>query len=149
MRMVVTIKPTAETRCYQLIRPGGAAQCFHTSNVMRRMVKYMPMQTGALIKLMQVQTVISTGKIVVQAPQAKYLYYGKVMVNAKTGKGPGYIPNIGYRYRKGTKLRATTRPLKYTTTKHPLAGPFWDRRMWAAEGEAAKAELEAYINGGK
>ena len=142
MRMVVTIKPTAETRCYQLIRPGGAAQCFHTSNV-------MPMQTGALIKLMQVQTVLTTGQIVVQAPQAKYLYYGKVMVNAKTGKGPGYIPNIGYRYRKGTKLCATTRALKYTTTKHPLAGPFWDRRMWAAEGEAAKAELEAYINGGK
>ena len=73
MRMVVTIKPTAEIQCYQLIRPGGAAQCFHTSNVMRRMVKYMPMQTGALIKLMQVQTVLTTGQIVVQAPQAKYL----------------------------------------------------------------------------
>lgn len=149
MKIKVTINPNDQIRCYQLLRPGGAAQCYHTGNVMRRMAKYMPMQTGALMKLMQAQTVLATGKIVVQAPQAKYLYYGKVMVNEKTGKGPGYIPNIGYRYRKGTKLRATSRTLTYSTVKHPLAGPFWDRRMWAAEGEAIRTELEEYLNGGK
>lgn len=147
MKITVKIKPNDQIRCYQLLRPGGAAQCYHTENVMRRMDKYMPKQTGAFIKSMHDQTVVSTGKIVVQAPQARYLYYGKVMVNEKTGKGPGYIPNKGYRYRKGTKLRATTRPLTYTKTFNPLAGSYWDRRLWAAEGKVLTAELEAYING--
>lgn len=125
------------------IDPNGPAQRFHTQNIMRRMVKYMPNVTGTLIKTMVIQ---SSTKIVVDAPQAKYLYYGNRMVNSKTGKGPMWIPKIpGYRWPKGAKLVPTTTPLKYNTTHNPLAGPYWDRRLLENEKDQIIAELEAYI----
>ena len=105
-------------------------------------MKYMPMVTGTLTKTMVIQ---SSTKIVVDAPQAKYLYYGNRMVNSKTGKGPRWIPGVGYRWPKGATLRPTTTPLNYTTTFHPLAGPYWDRRLLENEKDQIIAELKAYI----
>ena len=67
------------------------------------------------------------------------------MVNAATGKGPAYIPNVGYRYRKGTILKATDRPLTYTTSKNPNAGPYWGRRLMAEEGDAMLQDLKNYV----
>ncbi len=124
----------------------GHVQEFHTQNVLNHMVKYMPYKTGQLTKLTRMQTNIRVPEIVTNAPQARYLYHGKVMVNSKTGKGPGYIPGVGLRYHKGTTLKATERPLTYNTTKNPLAGPYWDRRMVVAEGRQMAQELQDYIN---
>jgi len=105
----------------------GSVQAFHTNNVMRRMKKYMPYRTGATIKVMIAQTNIRKPYIILDVPYGKYLYYGKVMV----GKPPKTVTDI---------------PLKYTTTKHPLAGPFWDRRLSAAEGAVLARELQRFIN---
>ena len=41
------------------------------------------------------------------------------------------------------------RPLRYDQNKNPLAGPFWDRRLMAAEGDQIKAELARYIMRGE
>ena len=54
------------------------------------------------------------GFLVQNAGNGKYLYYGKAM----EGKAP---------------KRVTDRPLEYTKTKNPRAGPFWDRALCAAE----------------
>ena len=124
------------------IGPTGSAQLFHTQNIMRRMVKYMPMQTGMFVKQMVVS---SYTEISINAPQARYLYYGKRMVNAATGKGPRWIPGVGYRWPRGAKLVATSEPLNYTTTFHPLAGPYWDKRLVAAEKDVIVQELKDYI----
>ena len=105
----------------------GSVQAFHTQNVLRRLIKYMPYRSGMLIKQAIVQTNINSPYIKVQAPQAKYLYYGHVMV----GKAPKSVTDI---------------PLNYTKTKNPKAGPFWDKALKSAEGTVITRELQNYIN---
>ena len=104
----------------------GSAQAFHTNNVMRRMIKYMPYLTGATIKVMIAQTSIRKPYIILDVPYGKYLYNGKKMVGAPP-------------------KTVTDEPLDYTKTKHPLAGPYWDRRLSAAEGAILARELQNYI----
>lgn len=123
----------------------GDVQQFHTQNVLRRIKKYMPFLTGATYKITAIQTDIRKPMIVTDVPYGKYLFYGKVMVNAKTGKGPALIPGVGYRYKKGTILKETGRPLEYTRTKNPAAGPRWDKALSAAEGAAMAADVERYL----
>lgn len=106
---------------------GGAVQRFHTSNVLRRIIRYMPYRSGMTIKITQLQTNVSQPLIITDTPYAKYLYYGKMMV----GKAPKVL---------------TDKPLEYTLDKNPLAGPFWDRRLAANEGDVIAQELQAYID---
>ena len=110
--------------------------------VIKDTAPFVPALTGSLT----IRTRLDGNKIIYPGPYARFLYYGKVMVNAKTGKGPAFIPGVGYRYRKGTVLRATDRDLNYDTTKNQQAGPFWDRRMMAAEKDQIAHDLQAYIN---
>lgn len=110
--------------------PSGRVQMYHTQNVLRRIQKYMPYRTGMLIKLTAAQTDISKPEIVTIAPQAAYLYYGKVMV----GKAPKTV---------------TDKDLVYTKNKNPLAGPFWDRTLVANEGPALVQDLQDFIDGGQ
>lgn len=105
----------------------GSVQAFHTNNVMRRIIKYMPYRTGATIKIMIVQTNIRKPYLVLDVPHGKYLYHGKKMV----GPAPKSV---------------TDEPLNYTKTKNPLAGPYWDRALSAAEGAVLARELQNYIN---
>lgn len=122
----------------------GDVQRFHTANVSRRIGKYMPHLSGVLeTKLKRIR---NATEIEVLGPYASYQYYGKVMVNAKTGKGPANIPGVGLRYKKGTILKVTDRPLEYTKTHNPKAGPYWDRALVAAEGKAIEADLQRYVD---
>ena len=121
----------------------GDVQMFHTMNVNRRIGKYMPHLSGFLES--KQKRIRSSTEIEVIGPQSKYLYFGKKMVNAKTGKGPALIPGVGYRYRKGTVLKVTDKDLNYTKTHNPLAGPYWDRRMIAAEGKVMQKDLQDFI----
>ncbi len=125
---------------------GGDVQRYHTANVLKRIKRYMPDVSGALYKMTVAQTDINKPEIVTVAPQAGYLYRGKKMVNAKTGKGPALIPGVGYRYRYGTILKATSEPLSYTKTKNPMAGPAWDKALIAHEGDAIVADLQGYVD---
>ena len=142
MRVYFVVPEVSEVVKKLGIDKGGAAQRFHTQNVMRRMLKYMPALTGTLEKLTVIQ---SDTLIVTESPYVQYVYYGNRMVNAATGKGPRWIPGVGWRWPKNAKLIATSDPLHYTTTFNALAGPFWDRRLAQAEGEVIARELERYI----
>ena len=124
----------------------GDVQRFHTNNVLRRIKKYMPYISGSLYKMTVAQTDISKPLIVTKAPQAGYLFIGKKMVNAKTGKGPALIPGVGFRYKRGTILMPTNIPLNYTKTKNPHAGPRWDRTLVAREGKAMVADVQKYVD---
>ncbi len=124
----------------------GHVQMFHTQNVLKRIKRYMPFLTGGLYKITVAQTDIQKPEIVTEAPQAEYLFEGKKMVNAKTGKGPMMIPGVGPRYKKGTILKPTESPLEYTMTKNPKAGPHWDRTLVACEGRVLTADLQRYID---
>lgn len=103
----------------------GDVQRFVTNTINRRITRYMPYRSSALsTKLKHVK---SPTEIEVLGPYARYQYFGKVMV----GQPPKMLTN---------------QPLNYDKTKNPLAGPFWDRRLMAAEGKRIAAEVQRYVD---
>ena len=143
----VDTKPVEAILAKKGLNITGDVQQFHTANVLRRIVKYMPYRTGATIKIMQAQSTVDKPYINLATPYASYIHEGKVMVNAETGSGPPVIPNVGPRWRRGTKLKATDRPLTYTKTKNPEAGPHWGERLMAVEDAAMLQDLKDYVQG--
>lgn len=133
------------------LEPGGKAHRFLMQTVVARIQKYMWRVSGAAIKKMIIATNFDSDKLIMPGPESRMLYHGKVMVNSVTGKGPGVIPDVGPRYRKGTTLKATDRDLNFNTEKNKLAGPEPDKRMMEAEVEIIVREVESYIRyiGGK
>lgn len=125
------------------LQPNGAAQRFLVSECDRYMIPYMPYRSGMQIK----NRYLTADGVVYNGPYARYLYYGKVMVDSETGKGPAHIPDVGYRFRRGAVLKATSRDLEFDKTKNPLAGAFWDRRMWADNRTAILDAVQRYIEG--
>jgi len=126
----IRVNPPAQIIKNHGLDPSGSVQRFHTQNVIRRIQKYMPFRTGTTIKLMIAQSPISEPLIHVDVPYARYLYYGKAM--------KGRAPKV-----------PTDKDLIYTTTKNPQAGPFWDRRLLAAEKDAMRQDLQDYVDRGK
>lgn len=155
-RIRVEMKPVNTIVARLGVNKTGDVQRFVTNEINRRLPRYMPFRTGNLatktkfvgeqVHLVNKRRVISPTEIYIGGPYARYQYYGKVMVNAETGKGPMNIPGVGLRYKEGTKLKATDRDLTYDKGKNPAAGPKWDKALMAAEGDAIAADVQAYIN---
>lgn len=141
----VDVKPVKQIMKRLGVTAQGDVQRFHTANVRRRIQRYMPYRSGAMIKLMIVQSPADEPFIHVDAPQARMLYYGKVMVDPKTGAA-GFLTEYGWRSRKGVPKVASDRDIQYDQTKNPQAGPFWDRRLMAAEGGAMRRDLQDYVD---
>ena len=122
--------------------PRGDVQMFHTQNVLRRILKYMPAKTGMTQKATIAQTNIRKPQIITNTPPAKFLFYGKLMLGDKTGSPFA---------QKGETKHVTDTPLHYNTSMNAAAGPRWDRALQAAEGAALAADLQRYIKrkGGK
>lgn len=141
--VIVRVKPVAKILKDHGLEKDGPVQNYWTGIVNKRITRYMPFKSGALATKLKFQS--GATEITVLGPYARYQYVGKVMVNAKTGKGPAFIPGIGFRYRKGTALKVTERPLNYDTSKNPYAGDEWDKRLIANEKDAMIADLMKYI----
>lgn len=124
-RIHVEMKPVNTILTRLGLGKNGDVQMFLTNTVNRRITRYMPYRSSALST--KLKFIKSPTEIEVLGPYARYQYYGKVMV----GKPPKTV---------------TDRPLKYDKTKHPMAGPLWDRRMMAAEGAQIKAEVQEYVD---
>ena len=134
----------------QLIRdkglaPDGDVQRFHTQNVLKRIKRYMPYVSGATYKITVAQTDINKPEIVTNTPYAKYLFYGKKMIDPKINAS-GFLTPEGWRSRRGSVKVLTAENLKYNKTKNPAAGPRWDRALVAAEGKTLVADLQSYID---
>ncbi len=101
-------------------------------SAMKDTVPFVPMDTGSQVA----RTRVIGNQIVYEGPYARYLYYGKVMVDATTGKGPRhYVDKNGnevIRSPFGSKLVPTNRELNISTAAHPRAQSHWF--------EASKAE---------
>ena len=80
---------------------------------------YVPMLTGSL----NARTQVDGGTIIYPGPYARYLYYGKLMVDQNTGSS--YAP------KGGTKV-LTDKNLVFNQASHPQAQDHWF--------EASKAE---------
>ena len=107
------------------------AQIAMTREIDKRIGRYMAYRTGVMSG--KAKRMISPSQILVDTPYARYQYYGNVMVNSKTGKGPRLIPGIGFRWPKGSILKVTGRPLRYDTSKNEKAGPYWDKALMSNE----------------
>ena len=142
-RIRVEMKPIATILTRLGVNKTGDVQMQLTRIINKRITRYMSFRSGALAT--KLKHIKSPTEIEVIAPYSRHQYYGKVMVNSKTGKGPALIPGVGFRYRKGTTLKVTNRDLEYDTTKNPQAGPFWDKRMMAAEKGAIVSDIQAYV----
>ena len=123
----------------------GNVQQFHTANVLKRIKRYMPFVSGMTYKVTVAQTDIKKPEIVTNTPYAKYLFYGKVMVDPKL-RIAGFMTPEGWRSRKNVPKVRTGRALQYNRMKNPNAGPRWDRALSAAEGRAMAADLQRYLN---
>lgn len=124
-RINVEMKPVNTILTRLGVNKTGDVQMQVTNAVNRRITRYMPFRTGMLAT--KSKHINSPTEIEVAAPYARYQYYGKVMV----GSAPKMV---------------TDRDLNYDRTKNPLAGPFWDKRLMAAEGAQIAAEVQEYVN---
>lgn len=83
----------------------------------------------ALTLSMTNRTQVHGNMIIYPDPYARYLYQGKVMVNADTGKGPMKIVGENgvevIRSRYGGKKVETNRDLNIQRTVHPYAQSHW------------------------
>lgn len=123
----------------------GDVQQFHTANVLKRIKRYMPFVSGMTYKVTVAQTDISRPYIITDTPYAKYLFYGKVMVDPKL-RIAGFMTPEGWRSRKNVPKIRTNRDLQYTKTKNRRAGPRWDIAVSTHEGKAMAADAQRYID---
>lgn len=145
-KITLDMKPVNQILKAKGLTAGGDVQRFHTQNVLRRIQKYMPYRSGATIKTMIAQTDISKPEIVLDVPQGRFLYHGKLMVDPVTGAAGFLDANGEWKSRKGVNKIQSDRPITYTKTKNPRAGPYWDRALKAAELSAMQADLQRYVN---
>lgn len=89
--------------------------------ILKDTVPFVPALTGSF----SIRSHVIGNRIVYPGPYARYLWHGKVMVNAATGKGPMNIPEIGYRWPRGAILKPTGRDLKFNTSMHAKAQSHW------------------------
>ena len=114
----------------------GDVQMYQTNNVLNRIEKYLPHRSGNLIQGTHSSTNIRKPLIVTPGPSARFLFHGKLMVSDVTGSAWA---------KKGETKHVVSRPLDYTKTRNPKAGPHWDRALSAAEGPAMAADVQRYI----
>lgn len=143
MRVTVKCKSAEQIiRAHGLDR-NGDVQLAWTRIVDQRISRYMPYRSGALSS--KLKYISGPAEITVRAPYAKYQYYGKVMIDPKINAA-GFLTKDGtWRSRKLVSKVLTDRDLTYDTSKNANAGPYWDRRLVAAEGAAMAQEIGAYI----
>lgn len=108
------------------------AQYALDTQIMNDMKVYMPLQTGNFQNLTAARSaaLAGTGKVCAATTvYGRYLYQGKKMKNAATGKGPMRIVlDTGetiYRWPKGSKLIPSDEPLQYSTSANPYVEPEW------------------------
>ena len=142
-KIKVEMKPVNTILTRLGVTPDGDVQAHLTADINRRITRYMPYRSGALAT--KLKFIKSPTEIEVVGPYARAMYYGKVMVDPQTGKAGFLTPN-GWRSRKGVPKVVSDRDIEYDTTKNPQAGPFWDRRLMAAEGDAIAADIQRYVD---
>ena len=114
-----------------VLAPGGQLQMFIDSTVLKGVSPYVPMRTGMLSKSAILHSKIGQGSIIWKGPHARYLFYGKLMVDPITGKGAFTDGKGRFWSRPGVKKEPTNRDLEFDKSRHPQAGPRWTERYKA------------------
>lgn len=129
--MPTIMKPTSVIVARLGFNPDGEASKFFTSECAKAMDKYVPFDRGNLADYK-----IEGNLIIYDRPYAHYMYIGKVMGPSIPIKENGVI--TGWFSPKGLPKHYTGKDIDYSKSKargHVYAGPYWDKRMWTAEGD--------------
>ena len=141
----------AEIRLSSLNPLFKRAQYYLSEQYLQACRARMPLRTGSLQQLSHTED--EGRKIVFPGPYARFLYYGKVMVDSQTGKGAmRWVDKTGneyIRFRKGAVLRPTDRDLTYTTDFHKNAGAYWIERSEAVNKDKWLALGKRVMNHGE
>ena len=127
-----------EVRTNINLAPAIAQRCSKAEHIIAQQVKkdtapYVPMLTGSL----NARTRVEGNTIIYPGPYARFLYYGKVMVDPNTGST--WAPA------GGTKV-VTDRNLVFTTDFHPQAQAFWFEASKAMNEEKWVRIAERLVN---
>lgn len=147
-RITVNMKPVSQVMKKLGVDKRGDVQRNFTQMAANRIEKYLPYRTGMFAKAMFMNITPTT--ITHPGPYARFLYYGKLMVDPVTGAA-GYFNKKKDQWQSRTKAPhvpkvESNRPITYSTHKNAQAGPFWDKRMMASEGDALQQEIQNYVN---
>ncbi len=136
------MKPANQLLQERGLNTGGRVQRFIDQECIRLMDPYTPRRQGNLIKAATLGTKIGSGVIVQAAPQARYLYYGKLMVSSETGSA--------YAIHGESKVLANPeKELKYYKGANPKAGKLWFERMKEDHKESILAGAKLLVAGGR
>lgn len=118
------IKISVHTDGFDAVKEAIAKACTRAEHVLAEQIEkdtqpFVPMLTDSLTQ----RTRVDGSAVIYPGPDARFLYYGKVMVDPNTGST--YAP------KGGTKV-VTDRNLVFNQTMHPQAQAHW--------GEASKAQ---------
>lgn len=119
---------------------GGKVQEFFTNELMRRSAPYMPFRDGMLLASARMAEDYTAIDYI--APDSRYLWYGKLMVDPITGKGAFFSPTYGFWSRPNTKKVLTNRDLHYNGA--PMRGARWVERCWIDNKDSIIAATEQY-----
>lgn len=137
MKIILHVKTISGTEFHKACKQAETALAVQ---VLKDTRPFVPALTGVFSNLARVDK----NEVVYTGDQVRYLYEGKVMVDAATGKGPMNIPDVGLRWHKGATLTPTEKDLVFTTDMHPKAQAHWmeasyeqNAEKWANVGEKA------------
>ncbi len=119
-----------------LAEPASRAEHILAIQAAKDTTPYVPALTGSLSN----RTKVQGGTIIYPGPYARYLYFGKLMVDPETGS-----PWAS----KGATKKLTDRDLVFNQTMHPMAQDHWFEASKAVNmdkwervaGKAMKREL--------
>lgn len=120
LKTKVVIKSTQALIAARGLEAHGAVQKYIDSEVLRLNNSYTPWQSGQLIQSGIHGTDVGSGIVRYNAPYARYLYYGKLMV----------APNGSSWARQGEKKKVTNKDLTYHGA--PRRGSYSFERMKSA-----------------
>ena len=111
------IKISVHTDGFDAVKEAIAKACTRAEHVLAEQIEkdtqpFVPMLTGSLTQ----RTRVDGSAVIYPGPYARFLYYGKVMVDPNTGST--YAP------KGGTKV-VTDRNLVFIQTMHPRAQAYW------------------------
>ena len=124
----------------QAIRSALQESCTKAEHILAQQVAkdtspFVPMLTGSLDQ----RTRVDGSNVIYPGPYARFLYYGKVMVDPNTGST--YAP------KGGTKV-ATDRNLVFNKTVHPQAQSHWFEASKAQNMEKWERVAEKAVQDG-
>lgn len=113
----MALKVTVDTSGFDAAKQAIAERCKQAEHVLAEQMEkdtqpFVPMLTGSLTQ----RTRVVGNDIIYPGPYARFLYYGKVMIDPNTGST--YAP------KGGTKV-VTDRNLVFNHTAHPQAQAHW------------------------